>query len=58
MAEARFNTWYEDEPDVVHDVPETPSEDRIHVIGDDCWCNPISVTVPPGRVVKHTSVSA
>jgi hypothetical protein len=50
---AGFTTWYEDTPDVVHDVPETSSDERAHIIGNECWCHPETVVVETATRVQH-----
>lgn len=31
------------------ELPETPSDQRMHILADDCWCEPEVITVPPLR---------
>lgn len=34
-----------------HHLPETYSDQRMHVLADDCWCEPEVIVVPP--TVRH-----
>lgn len=33
----------------VQDVPETSSDQRMHVLDVDCWCEPTVESVPPAQ---------
>jgi hypothetical protein len=37
---------------VVHECPETSSDERAHILDFDCWCA-IRVTVEPDRIVAQ-----
>ena len=34
-----------------HSTPETSSEERMHTLTKDCWCNPTVVDYSDGTVV-------
>lgn len=36
---------------MIQDVPETSSEERMHVLDETCWCKPTVEYVPPR--VRH-----
>ena len=38
-----------------HDLPETSSDQRMHVLADDCWCEPEVIVVP--SIVRHKAVT-
>jgi hypothetical protein len=40
---------------VIDDVPETGSDDRQHLMADECWCNPMTSKLLQGggRVRQH-----
>jgi hypothetical protein len=45
--------WYR--PDT-HQVPETSSDERMHVLTRDCWCHPRITAGDSGAFVTHIPV--
>jgi hypothetical protein len=41
--------------DVVHDLPSTWSDERMHVLDDraTCWCSPLNEVVNDRLVITH-----
>lgn len=37
----------------LHNTPPTSTTERMHVLSNDCWCNPTVEHVPAGKAIKH-----
>ena len=37
----------------VNETPETGSDERMHVLDETCWCNPVVESYARGRRITH-----
>lgn len=41
----------------IQDVPQTSTDEKMHVLDESCWCKPTVEIVPAGRGIKHQHVA-